>query len=345
MKHLRTKLVDKLQLELFMAAHQRASRGKANREEVLRFNLDLTGNLLRMMDNIGSGRYQPSPYRCFTVHEPKVRQILALPYPDRIVHQWAVEEFYLPYFVPRFIPDSYACITGRGTHAAVNRAQQFMRSMHSKYGDNYYILKMDISKFFNSIDQQTLFDILSRHIVDPALLNLTHAFIFHDHNLKVGIPIGNYTSQQFANIYLHELDKFCKHNLNVKYYIRYMDDFILMVPTKTEARQLFTVIEQFIIDRLKLCLNPKSHYYPAKFGLNFAGYRIFNDYRLLRRRSKVKLKKIISDYELGIDNEERFIRRVNSWYGHAQHADSYRFCQCRLARYQKQLPIIFKSDN
>ena len=93
MKHLRTKLVDKLQLDLFMAAHQRASKGKANREEVLRFNLDLTGNLLRMMDNIGSGRYQPSPYRRFTVYEPKVRQILSLPYPDRIVHQWKLKNF------------------------------------------------------------------------------------------------------------------------------------------------------------------------------------------------------------------------------------------------------------
>lgn len=340
MKYLRTRVEDKLRLDLFYQAHRRASRGKIHRKEVLRFNLDETGNLLRLMEIIATGRYQPSPYRRFEVYEPKQRQIMALPYIDRIVHQWAVEEFYLPYYLPRFIHDSYACIIGRGSHAAATRAQTFMRAMRQRHGLDYYILKMDISKYFYNIDQQVLLDILGRAIVDPDLMRLTQTFIRHGTG-NVGIPIGNYTSQQFANIYLNELDQYCKGELGLKYYLRYMDDFVVLVHSRAEARELYDLIKHFLADRLHLRLNQKSSYYPARLGLNFAGYRLYHDYRLLRRRSKHKLNMILAAYESGRDTTERFIMRANAWHGHASHADSYGYKYRKLGGYYEVLPVVF----
>ena len=343
MKTLKTRLLDRATLELFWLAHQRASRHKARRSEVLKFNLNEEENLLNIVDVVRSGCYRPSAYRSFWVYDPKLRMIQALPYQDRIVHQWAVEEFYKPYFFPRFIRDSYACIDGRGTHSAVDRAQELLERLMRSTDGQGYILKMDISKYFNSIDQQILFDIVSRVIADPKLIELTGRFIFDGEN-RVGIPIGNYTSQLFANIYLDQLDQFIKGELRINGYVRYMDDFILFVASKASAAFLYGIIEQFLHDRLHLQLNPKSRYYPCYMGLNFAGYRIYDGYRLLRRRSKNKLREIVNSYRCGSDDVDRFVLRVNSWHGHASHANTYRYIQKQLAPYHELLPVIFSVD-
>lgn len=340
MKSLKTRLLDRATLELFQQAHHRASLGKAHRSEVLRFNLNEQNNLLHIVDVVRRGEYQPSQYRKFWVFDPKKREIAALPYPDRIVHQWAVEEFYKPYYYPRFIGDSYACIDGRGTHRAVKRAQAMMRRMDRSTNGAYYIVKLDISKYFNNINQQILFDLMQRVIADPALVDLTGTFIFGNDN-QIGIPIGNYTSQLFANIYLNELDQFVKNVLRVVCYVRYMDDFVMMVPGKATAAYVYSRVEEFLHDRLALRLNPKSRYYPGTMGLDFAGYRIYNDYLLLRRRSKKKLIDIIRDYQRGRDDQTRFVMRINSWHGHASHADAYRYTRCHLTGYRDILPVVF----
>lgn len=341
MKTLKTKLLDKATLDLFWSAHRRASRHKAHRSEVLKFNLNEEENLLNIVDVVRSGRYRPSAYRSFWVHDPKLRLIQALPYQDRIVHQWAVEEFYKPYFFPRFIRDSYACIDGRGTHQAVDRAQELLERLIRTTNGHGYIMKMDISKYFNSIDPQILFNILARVIADSRLVDLTRSFIFDNGESDIGIPIGNYTSQLFANIYLDRLDQFVKSELRVGGYVRYMDDFVLFVPGKATAVYLYGVIEQFINSKLHLRLNPKSCYYPCYMGLNFAGYKIYDGYRLLRRRSKNKLREIITSYERGWDNTDKFVLRVNSWHGHASHADTHRYIQHQLSPYRELLPTIF----
>lgn len=340
MKQLKDKLTDSLTLESLWLAHQRASRNKSHRSEVLKFNLNPMGNLLHMMDVIRAGQYKPSSYRSFWIDDPKRREIMALPYVDRIVHQWAVGEFYAPYYFPRFISDSYACIPGRGAHRAVDRVQGMMRQMRASNLDSYYIMKMDISKFFNNIDQQILFNIMERVIADSALVDLTHAFIF-DNESDTGIPIGNYTSQIFANIYLHELDTFVKYELRIKNYVRYMDDFVLLVHGRASAKWLFGVLEDYLWGHLRLRLNPKSRYYPSRQGLDFAGYRIYEDYRLLRRRSKAKIKEIVHDFETGCDSQQRFVERTNAWHGHVRHADSYRYVTQRLGQYRDILPVVF----
>lgn len=340
MKYLKTRLDDCLTLEKFQAAHQRASKSKGLRSEVLKFNINEVGNLIGIMDIIGSGRYKPSKYRRFWVYDPKKRLILALPYPDRIVHQWYIEEFIKPYYIPRFISDSFACIPGRGSHRSVDKIQSYMRRMNVETNGHYYIVKMDISKFFNSIDPTILYNILASRIQDIKLRQLTHTIIY-DGDDHPGIPIGNYVSQYFANIYLNELDQFCKHQLKIKYYVRYMDDFVALAPNRVVARQWFDIISVFVRQNLNMQLNRKSRYYPSGQGLDFVGYRIYNDFRLLRKRSKKKLRAIISDYESGIDSQARFIQRVNAWAGHASHANARHLIEAKLSRYADILPVIF----
>lgn len=340
MNQLRARLDNHATYDAFLLAHQRASKNKRNRSEVLKFELNRDRNLFTILDIVKHGEYHPSKYWLFWVTDPKKRLILALPYADRVIHQWYIEEFIKPYYIPRFIKDSYACIPKRGTHAAVDKIQQYMRYMHQKYHGHYYILKMDISKFFNSIDLHVLYDILSRAIVDSKLLRLTETILFEDGEHE-GLPIGNYVSQYFANIYLNELDQYCKHVLKIKYYVRYMDDFVALAPNRQTAREWFAAIRRFVCERLNLQLNPKSWYYPASFGLDFVGYRIYNDYRLLRKRSKAKLRDIIADYETGAINEDGFVRRINAWVGHARHADTYHLIQHNLLPYRDILPVVF----
>ena len=209
--------------------------------------------------------------------------VKSLPFVDRIVQQWYIYEFIKPYIYKRFIDDTCACIDKKGTHYAVNKVEKYMRLMKRKY-NKYYILKCDVKKFFYSIDKEILFKIMQDIISDKKILNLTYQLIY-DGDEK-GIPIGNYTSQYFANIYLNVLDYYAKQELKVKYYVRYMDYFIILVNSKETAKELKKNIEEFLLKRLNLNLNTKSRYYPNKMGVNFCGYRIYETHRLLRKRAK-----------------------------------------------------------
>jgi len=312
-------------------AYSRARIGKTDRPGVMNFERRLEANLIKILDDLRAEKYVPSEYNAFTITDPKERLILALPFRDRVVHQWYVEEFIKPFYVPKFIADSYACIVGRGTHKAVNKAHYYMRKMRKERGD-FYILKMDISKFFYSIDRDILFEILSRKIPDPKVLGLAHTILYNAP--ECGIPIGNYTSQYFANIYLNELDQYVKHTLRVRYYIRYMDDFVCFVENKAEAKRIFEAISAFIDERLHLKLNSKSRYFPSKMGLDFCGVRLFFDYKLLRKRAKKSLQKIMKDFERNKD-EAAFMRRLVSWQANAKRADTYTFRLFHLLPYME----------
>lgn len=316
----------KLTFEKMLQAHERAKKHKTTKGEVIRFEIDLENNITTLINNIKNETYKTGKYHVFTVYEPKERIIKALPYRDRIVHQWYVEEFIKPYFLKRFIIDTYACIENRGTHNAVLKTQKYMRIMKRKY-NNYYILKCDVRKYFYTIDKQILFDILKKYISDKKLLNFTQVLL--DDEEKLGIPIGNYTSQFFANIYLNELDQYIKKDLKIKYYIRYMDDFIIMCQTKEEAKVLKEKINNFIIKNLNLKLNQKTNYYPNKMGVNFCGYRIYETHILLRERCKKKINKNIKKWNKLYQQDDFDILKVrsqfNSWLAHSKHADSYKF--------------------
>lgn len=324
-KTIKNSFYSKLTFDHLLNAHNRACIGKTTRPELLRFNIDLETNLHAILKNLKEGTYKLGKYRVFTIHEPKERIIKCLPYRDRVVQQWYIYEFIKPYIMNKFINTTCACIDKRGTHYAVRLTQKFMRIMKRKH-NNYYILKLDVKKYFYNIDKDILYNIMCEYISDKKLLELTRIFIY-DNEEKVGIPIGNYTSQYFANIYLDKLDKYIKEVLKVKYYVRYMDDFVIMAETKDECILLKEKINNYLKEKLHLELNSKSRYYPNKMGVNFCGYRIFETHILIRERSKKKIKKKIKEWNKLYKSNELDILHMRlsfgSWLGHAKHANSY----------------------
>lgn len=318
-----------LTFDKLIAAHKRARKHKAYKNEIIEFEFNLENNITNLLNNIKNKKYRLGKYREFKVYEPKERIIKALPYPDRIVHQWYVEEFIKPYILPKFISTSFACIPERGTHKSALQIEKYMRIFKRNYGD-FWILKCDISKFFYNINPNILFDIMKKYISDKALLDFTRLLIFDSREDfdKIGIPIGNYTSQFFANIYLNEMDQYVKRVLKIKFYVRYMDDFIFLQKTKDECVKLKKIIEEFLDSHLGLKLNEKSKYYPYKMGVNFCGYRIFVTHRLLRLNSKKKIKRSIKKWNYLYTHNHLSIfytmQSLNSWLGHSSHCDSYK---------------------
>jgi hypothetical protein len=296
-----------------MNAHYRAVKNKRNKLEILKYEEDLETNVANLLNQLKNDEYKLGKYREFTIYEPKERIIKSLPYKDRIVQQWYVYEFIKPYIIPRFIKDTYACLDNRGTHKCVLQTQKYMKQMNKKY-KTYYIIKGDIKKYFYSIDKDILFKIMHKYIKDKKLLELTKIFIY-DNDSKKSIPIGNYTSQYFANIYLNELDQYIKNELNIRYYLRYMDDFCILISNKNKAKLIYTKIETFLNINLKLQMNNKSRYYPSKFGINFCGYVIHENYILLRKRCIKNLKKK--------SKEENF--DINIYKGHLLYANCFNF--------------------
>ena len=207
---------------------------------------------------------------------------------DRIVHRWYVDNFMKEYFVKGFIQTSYACLENKGMHKSCLDVQNAMKHC-KRIWNNYYIIKMDVAKYFKNIDKAILYKILQKKVKEPKLLWLTKEIIYSNGEEK-GLPIGNYTSQCFANIYLNEIDQYAKHKLKLKYYFRYMDDIVVMVKTKKEAIQKLEQIRTFLKDNLKLELNSKTQIFKSTQGVNFCGYKI-NEYRLkIRDKGKRKLK-------------------------------------------------------
>ena len=299
-KWIRNEYYKKLTYENLFKAHLLARRGKNCREEIIKFNLKQEEYIIYLLEQLKNKTYKHGGYTIFYITEPKLRKIERSRYIDRIVHTFYVENFLKPYFLPQFIQTSYACIQKRGMHKACIDVQKAMKHCR-RIWDEYYILKMDISKFFQNIDKDILIKILKRKIKDKDLMWLTKEIIYSNEGKK-NLPIGNYTSQMFANIYLNEIDQYIKHKLKIKFYFRYMDDSILFVKTKLEAKEALEKIKVFLKEKLELELNKKTQIFKNKQGVNFCGYKI-NEYRLkIRDKGKRKLKKKIKKlkYEIKI---------------------------------------------
>ncbi len=329
-KKIRNCFYKNLTFDKLLQAHLRARKHKTYKSELINFEINLENNLINLKHKIENGTYRVGKYHSFKVYEPKERVIKALPYVDRIVHQWYVEEFIKPYIMPKFIFQTFACIPDRGTHKAVEQVQNYMREFKRNYGD-FWVLKCDVRKFFYSIDPYVLMNILEeKYIADPYLLSFTHTLIFDSRDPEdvIGIPIGNYTSQFFANIYLNELDQYVKRSLHIKYYVRYMDDFILLCKSKNDCIALLNKISNFLKSYLHLDLNHKSRYYPYAMGVNFCGYRIFTTHKLLRKSSKEKIKKNLKKWNHEFNkrtiNLDLAMQSLNSWIGHVDHCNGYR---------------------
>lgn len=324
-------------LTTFEALHRawgRVIRGRRSQTDVIRFESDLEPNLFDIQNSLLWKTYRTGPYRHFRVFEPKERAIAALPLKDRIV-QHALVETIDPIWASRFIFDSYACRPGKGTHAGADRAQSFLRAELREHG-TIYVLKADVSKYFPSICHDVLKRLIRRRIACPDTLWLIDGIIDSAAEpgeiMPRGIPIGNLTSQLFANIYLHELDAFVKEELREKRYLRYMDDFAIVGHDKAHLHALRRTIEDFLYANLGLRLNGKTQVFPISTtngrSLDFLGYRIWPTHRKIRKdsagRMRRKMKRMARQYHEGKITLDQVTQVVMSWIGHAGHADTFR---------------------
>ncbi|MDX1655713.1 MAG: reverse transcriptase/maturase family protein [Candidatus Competibacteraceae bacterium] len=316
-------------------AWRRARRGKSRKAGVAAFELDLEHNLLELQQELEAGAYRPGPYRLFTVYERKPRLIAAAPFRDRVVHH-GVMNLIEPSLDRTFIHDSYACRPGKGVHVAVARYQGWTQ----RYP---YVLKLDVQQYFPSIDHAILKEKLRRRIRDERVLELLGRIIddgpdtgpagltpFPGDDLltplerRTGIPIGNLTSQFFANLYLDDLDHWIKEVLRVRAYLRYVDDMVLLADDKGQlARWRKAIKGRLAADRLRLHPH-KARVSRTRDGLDLLGYRIFPGWRRLRDdngfRFRRRLRGFARDYAAGLLDWEDFDPSVQAWIGHARYA-------------------------
>ena len=321
-------------------AYRSARQGKTQRSEVMAFTRNLEENLIELQNELIWRAYRVGRYREFYVNDPKKRLIMALPFRDRVI-QWAIYRQINPLLDKRYIPTSYACRIGGGTQRAVHQLQQYIRHTPGRV----YVLKLDVSKYFYRIDHGVLLDILHRIFKDPDLLELLRRIIDDDQGgglfgididtgereTGVGMPIGNLTSQMFANLYLNEADQFAKHGLRAKRYIRYMDDMVIVSNDKAYLRDCWQAMDDFLLSHLKLKLNCKSTIQAARDGIDFCGYRVWRDHIRLRQKSALKMKRRLrylrGAYSRGEVELGEVTASLTSYLGLLKHCDGYRLKQ------------------
>ncbi len=316
---------------------EKARKGKRYKRSTALFELNLEKNIWEIIKTLKQKTYKPGVYKDFYIYDPKKRLISAAPYKDRVIHH-ALINVIGPLFERTFVFDSYACIKNKGTHKAVDRYKHFMKK-------NKYVLKCDIKKYFQNIDHEILFSKIAKNIKCNDTLWLVRQIInskksdntidlFPGDDLltlvtrTTGIPIGNLTSQFFANLYLNDFDHFIKEQIGAKYYIRYCDDFVIMDNSKKTLNNIKPEIINYL-SGLRLLLNPKkSRTYRLDDGVDFLGYRIFPDYSLVRKSIVKKYRRKTEKMRLQLLNGSGLPEKVNcsiqSWIGHVKHANSHK---------------------
>jgi retron-type reverse transcriptase len=346
-------------------AYVAARRGKKPSMNKLAFETRWADNLLDLERRIVAGLWEPSPYTCFVATRPKAREIHAPDFSDRVVHHWAVAKIE-PVFERAFIHDSFANRAGKGTHAAVRRASQFMRQVHSGQGGGWY-LQLDIANFFYSIPRRRLWEILKRGMVrggvPKEVQHVMHALLrrsANEHGVRhrstpaqralvprhkqlanarpgYGLPIGNLPSQFVANVYMNELDQFVKHQLRAHRYIRYVDDFVIFHHDREQLVQWQAQIERFLAENLKLSLKADVRLRRFTDGLDFLGYVIRPTHTLVRRRVVSHARQALATWAAEHVCGERIratpdgLRQLKSvwasYQGHFRHAASHRLAR------------------
>ena len=302
----------------------KARKCKRYRPDVKNFEKDREENLIRAVEDLENGTYTPGRYQVFKVFEPKERIIMALPFYDRVI-QHMIVTYIEPIFEKRFIFHSFACRKDKGVHEASAILTKWLYNLEILEGKKVWAIKADIRHYFQSVNHEILKTEIRRYISDRKLLSILDRIIDHNgiYDAGVGIPVGNLTSQLFANVYLNILDQFIKHELGIKYYIRYMDDFIILGEDLEELKVILAKIEVFVNERLKLQLNPKTTIIYTRNGVDFVGYRHWATMKLLRKAATRRLKQLLKNFEEGTVTEEYFDRSLNSRLGHMEHADTF----------------------
>jgi len=327
-RHLYSHIAD---FENIHAAYLKARRCKRFKPDVLEFSANLETNLLALRDGLLGKTYRTGEYYVFNVYEPKKRIVAALPFRDRVVHH-ALCNVIEPIWEARFIHDSYACRVGKGTHAGADRVTEFLRRAQREL-EEVYVLKLDIKSYFPSVDHDILLELLEKRIACEDTRWLIRGVVesWPVGGGEKGIPIGNLTSQLFANIYLHEMDKFVKQELGARFYVRYMDDVVIIHGDKMWLHQAKRELQGFLHQELALELNSKTNIFPMAQGINFLGYRIWPTHRLLRKASAKRMRRKLRWFAQGYTAGETTLDEINasiqSWIGHAKHANTHKLRQ------------------
>ncbi|HOU40200.1 MAG TPA: RNA-directed DNA polymerase [Promineifilum sp.] len=326
-------------------AYRKARHGKRSRPPAAAFEYDLEANLVVLRRELADRTYQPGRYHSFYIHEPKRRLISAAPFRDRVVHH-ALCNVIEPLFERSFIADSYANRIGKGTHRALDRAQQYARRFP-------YVLQCDVRQFFPSIDHALLRVILARKIADPDVMWLVDGILdsgrgvlseeyemqwFPGDDLLAalrprGLPIGNLTSQFWANCYLNPFDHFIKRELGCPGFVRYVDDLLLFGPDKAtlwDWRQ--AVVEK--LAGLRLTIHSGAQPRPVTEGIPFLGFVVFPDYRRLKRRQGIRYRRrlgaLLRQYAAGEIGIDRVHASVRGWINHVRYGDTWRLREAML---------------
>ena len=329
------RIVDEENLE--KAYRKSLKGGNKYNSEAMVFSLNETYNLRRLRQSLMDETYEFDEYIRFKVYEPKERVIDAPHFKDKIV-QLAINNILKEIYQPCFIYDSYASLDNKGTHKCVDRIQHFMRKAKWEYGEGVYIVKADVRKFFYTIDREILKSLFPKKIKCKKTLRLLYKIIDSADDIDaLGMPLGNTLSQISANIYLDKVDQYCKRRLSLKYYVRYMDDIIIVVESKEKAKEVKRLVAAFLKDKLNLDINKdKTKVFPLNQGVNAVGFKIYATHRLLRNNCKKKIKRkakkmrhLLEEGKMTVEKAEQIL---NSWLGHAKHGNSYNFIRRLIGR-------------
>ncbi len=296
------------------AAYVKAKKGKSNTYGVILFEKDLDANLTQIQDELLSGIYRTSEYSIFKVYDPKERDVYRLPFKDRVVHH-AIMNVLEPIWVSIFTRDSYSCIKGKGIHGVLKKLKKDLEDIDN----TQFCLKIDIKKFYPSIDHDVLKMIIRKKIKDKQLLTLLDEII----DSAPGVPIGNYLSQFLANLYLTYFDHWIKEVKKVKYYYRYADDIVILASNKPYLRTLLKDMDKYLSDNLKLKIKQNYQVFPIKSrGIDFVGYKFYHTHILLRKGIKKRLcKKAAKLNKQNLTNEE-YKQQICAYTGWAIHCNS-----------------------
>lgn len=328
-------------------AYLYTKRGKCDKECVARYSFHALEATNYLMTYLQRRVYRISDYYKFKVYVPKEREIMAPPFRDRVVQRCLCEQVLMPVIEKHLIYDTYACRVNKGTHAGLERTEFFFKKYYRKNGLDGWIIKGDISKYFYSIDHKIL-----KKDLQPLLKNYDVWWLVEniiDSAEPDGIPLGNQSSQWFANFYLSKFDHFAKEKLGIKHYIRYMDDWVCLVETREEAKEYLQAMKDFLWDELKLKTNSKTQILPIKNGVDFLGFniRLTKSGKVIRKirvkskqAMKRKLKAFKKKYDEGTMTKEAIEHSYKSWVGHASHGNCYGLIKQMDALYDE----IFKES-
>ena len=314
-------------------AHRAARRGKRDKTEVIKFEMNLAENLCKLQKELTERTYRPCGYKHFMIYEPKARSIYAPDYADRVVQHCLCDNILMPMLERRLIYDNAACRIEKGTHFSMDRLSGFIRELYKKHGTEGYFLKCDVRKYFDSINHSVLKQKLSKVFDGEIFILLCRIINSYETTKDVGLPLGNQASQWFALYYLDSVDRLIKERLQIKFYVRYMDDFVLIHNDKDYLRYCLNEIQRVCNAELNIELNEKTQIFPVKNGVDYLGWHFYltetgKVIRKLRTSNKRRLKRRMNkkaqdyhDYLLDIDDIKRSLASTN---GHLSHGHTYR---------------------